>query len=61
MSKQLSLVLFFYIAGDSPTCIEVAVSHARAAAVRHLSPQKVMHAKAALAQALCGMAGVQFV
>lgn len=44
--------------GDSPACIELAASHAKAAAARHRSPQKVMHAHAALGGALSKGGGV---
>jgi hypothetical protein len=37
---------------DSPACTELAAGHAKAAAARHHSPQKVMHAQAALGDTL---------
>lgn len=40
------------LCGDSFTCLDQASSHTKAAAVRHLMPQKVMHAQAALGTVL---------
>jgi hypothetical protein len=40
------------LCGDSSVCFDLAVSHAKAAAARHLMPQRIMHAQAALGNAL---------
>ena len=40
------------LCGDSFVCFDLASSHAKAAAVQHLMPQKVMHAQAALGSVL---------